>query len=247
MQLFSDTDLGAAAEEAEEEKAAKTGGAVGDDDESGGSDAESLQTSENYKLTWPVMEAMGSKFSHLRDSVTLIGAATDLTELDMNDAAVPMLYDGWTAHLPPALLEEFKAFIEHKNPLPPMARTKLQCRGTMGMESLVRSDQTTPTTAESSDWDVVSSAFWGALEFHRYGESFFSKVHSDQAADVMKKLQAERLFQQRWQCTREGHVFKGSWDELQLQCLVVGHGLRTTELVLCRSAAQESMRCSCRV
>ena len=80
----------------------------------------------------PVMEAMGSKFSHQRDSVTLIGAATDLTELDMNDAAVPMLYDGWTAHLPPALLEEFKAFIEHKNPLPPMARTKLQCRGTMG-------------------------------------------------------------------------------------------------------------------
>ena len=179
-----DSDLGAAAEEAEEDKAAKTGGALGDDDESSGGDAESLQTSENYKLTWPMMEAMGSKFSHLRDSVTLIAAATDLT---------------------------------------------------------------TPTTAESSDWDVVSSACWGALEFHRYGESFFSKVRSDQTADVMKKLQAECLFQQRWQYTREGHVFKGSWDELQLQCLVVGHGLRMTELVLCRSAAQESMRCSCRI
>ena len=107
-----DSDLGAAAEEAEEDKAAKTGGALGDDDESSGGDAESLQTSENYKLTWPMMEAMGSKFSHLRDSVTLIAAATDLT---------------------------------------------------------------TPTTAESSDWDVVSSACWGALEFHRYGEKLFQQ------------------------------------------------------------------------
>lgn len=179
-------------------------------DGSGGGDAESLEATENYKLTWPVMEAMGSEFSHLRDSVTLIGAATDLTKVDMNDVPVPLLYDGWAAHLPQPLLEEFQTFIEHENPLPPMARTKLQCRGTMRMESLVRSDQITPATAESSDWDVVSSAFWGAREFNRYGESFFSKVSDDLTADVTKKLQAERLFQQRWQCIREGHVFKGS-------------------------------------
>ncbi|CAE7507244.1 PLG [Symbiodinium necroappetens] len=201
-------EAGATAEEAEEDEAAKAAGALGDG--SGGGDAdESLHTSENYKLTWPVMEAMGSKFSHLRDSVTLIGAATDLTQLDMNDVPVPVLYDGWTAHLPQPLLEEFHTFIEHKNPLPPMSRTKLQCRGTMRLESLLRSDQTTPASAESSDWDLVSSAFWGAWEFNKYGESFFSKVNNDLTADVRKKLQAERLFQQRWQCIREGHVFKG--------------------------------------
>ena len=152
---------------------------------------------------WKVMEALDSKWGEIRDRVQMVGAATNVDKIA---ATTPVLFDGWRCVLPPSLKEEFDAFKAEKNPLPPAWRTKLTRETCADMKRVLERLDKDTAMEESADFLWLEGNFWGANQYAKFADSMMQGLTNK----GRKTLLSDRLFQQRWQCSRSAFEFAGA-------------------------------------